>query len=575
MNEAVSEISEAPGLDEQIRNIAWARTSLGLMETWPQSLLTTLSIVLNSKFPMFLLWGPDHVCFYNDAYLPGLSSHQKTNAILGKPAGFVSHENWDAIAPVIQNILAGGKSTWTEDEPIPIFENENSSVVYWTSSYSAVNDESGKPAGVLKTCTITTEKILQLRQLIESQTLFHENDIRFRSLVDKAPAAIAVFEGPEFIIRVANPHVLEYWDRTLEQVLDKPLFEVLPEAAGQGYEELLRHILQTGERFTAKELSVNLRRNNKIEKTYINFVYDRYNDLAKDDGKIIVVATEITAQVVSRQRLEQTEEEMQLKIEERTKDLAQAYEKLEILNEELKKSNENLKEFAYSASHDIKEPIRKILVFSDLLRPALEGLLKEDDLNYFKKIYVAANRMNALIDNVLAYSQVTGAENRREDVDVGKLIQQIKSDFDLLITEKNAVIQSENLPVVKGIPQQLNQMFQNIISNALKFQKHPTHPVINITSRRISGKDVNFPIMPADMNKPFHLIDITDNGIGFHQEDAERIFGIFTRLHGKTQFEGTGIGLSIAKQIIDNHKGYIHASSAPNEGTTFHILLPA
>jgi signal transduction histidine kinase len=142
------------------------------------------------------------------------------------------------------------------------------------------------------------------------------------------------------------------------------------------------------------------------------------------------------------------------------------------------------------------------------------------------------------------------------------------------IQEKQAKVNVSQLPVVRGYRRQLQQMFQNLVSNALKYSKPGEVPVITITSRQVSGVDSGLNVPSGLWNNQFHLIEVTDNGIGFDQQDAERIFNMFTRLHGKYEYAGTGVGLSIVKKVVENHNGYIRASSTPGKGSTFSILLP-
>ena len=164
-------------MGELIRKKDWSKTSLGQPETWEQSLRTSLSIILNSKFPMFLFWGPDLICFYNDAYRPSLGNNGKHPAILGSPAEDYWQEIWADIKPLIDHVLAGGEANWSEDQLLPIYRNGQMEDVYWTFSYSAVNDETGKPAGVFVTCTETTNQVVALKNLEESEK-------RFRTLAD-------------------------------------------------------------------------------------------------------------------------------------------------------------------------------------------------------------------------------------------------------------------------------------------------------------------------------------------------------------------------------------------------------
>ncbi len=242
--------------------------------------------------------------------------------------------------------------------------------------------------------------------------------------------------------------------------------------------------------------------------------------------------------------------------------------------EELKRSNAYLKEFAHAASHDLKEPIRKIQTFTDRLQGSLRDRLTQVEAGIFERIQTAARRMNLLVEDLLTYSQVSQTPLEKEEVDLNEKLQIVLSDLDVQIEEKKAVIQVHSLPVVNGYRRQLQQLFQNLISNALKYSKRDTPPRIVISSRSITGADVPGRISAALAEKRYHLIEVKDNGIGFDQEYADRIFAMFQRLHGRSEYEGTGIGLSIARKVIDNHQGHIWAQSKIGEGATFSFLLP-
>ena len=278
------------------RAFNWSDSPLGPPETWPHSLHTLVSLLLSSKFPMFLWWGPDLIQFYNDAYRPSLGNQGKHPKALGQRGQDCWPEIWPIISPLIHQVMTGGAATWSEDQLVPIYRNGKIEDVYWTFSYSPVKDESGKVGGVLVICNETTLKVENFK------TLQHKEQI-FRNLFSQAPVAVAIFNGPNFIIELANEKVLELWGRTLEQVINKPLFEALPEAAGQGYEKLLRGVLTTGERFAAKEMTVDLKRNGKLEKTYINFVYEPYYDFDGSIAGVIVLANEITEIILSRKKI--------------------------------------------------------------------------------------------------------------------------------------------------------------------------------------------------------------------------------------------------------------------------------
>lgn len=278
----------------------WHRTPVGSPDKWPQSLRTTISIVLNSKFPMFLWWGHELVCFYNDAYRPSLGANGKHPRILGMPASEAWPEIWDIIKPLIDQVLTMGEATWSEDQLIPIFRNGRIENVYWTVSYSPVYDESGEISGVLVTCSETTSKVVSLRLLEESNRRYHDN-------IMQAPVAMAVFRGESFIVEIANNLMLELWGKTAEGILNRPIFDGLPEVMGQGFEELLENVYHSGEKFVATERPVSLPREGKMEMVFVNFVCQ---PLKNPEGKItgiVSIATDVTEQVLERQRIELSE----------------------------------------------------------------------------------------------------------------------------------------------------------------------------------------------------------------------------------------------------------------------------
>jgi signal transduction histidine kinase len=242
---------------------------------------------------------------------------------------------------------------------------------------------------------------------------------------------------------------------------------------------------------------------------------------------------------------------------------------------ELKRSNENLEEFTYAASHDLKEPLRKIHYFSDRLKQRLEGKLDGEDQHFFNRIESAAQRMKLLVDDLLQYSQVTLETAPAEWVNLNKKVQLVLEDLELMIQEKQAVIMVGDLPIVKGYKRQLQQLFYNLITNALKYSKPDVPPRIDIHSQTLPGKETGLFLPQEKITKPYHVIEIRDNGIGFEQEDVERIFNVFTRLHNHGEQKGTGVGLAIVRKVVENHDGYITATGSPGEGASFKVYLPA
>ncbi|MCW3109736.1 MAG: domain S-box protein [Segetibacter sp.] len=222
--------------------------------------------------------------------------------------------------------------------------------------------------------------------------------------------------------------------------------------------------------------------------------------------------------------------------------------------------NEQLEQFAYAASHDLQEPLRKINTYASFLSEKNHEALDKNSQRNLAKISESAQRMTSLISDLLNFTRQTKIEDQFVKTDLNKIIENIKSDLELMIAEKQAQINYHLLPAIKAVPSQMNRLFYNLINNSLKFSKEDTPPVVTITALKSSS---------------FIEIFVTDNGIGFDQVYAERIFNLFQRLNGKHSYSGNGIGLSLCKKFVECHKGEIFARSEENKGASFHIRLPA
>lgn len=1183
-------------MGELTRSFDWSQTSLGSIDEWPQSLRTTLSIILHSGFPMFLFWGEDHTCFYNDAYRPSLGQDGKHPYALGRPGAEIWPEIWADIKPLINQVLSGGNASWAEDQLLPIYRNGQLEDVYWTFSYSPVSDETGHPAGVFVTCTETTKKVQtlaalkeskeqlsfaieatglgvwdldpvtrkfkandrlkewfglapgdeidlpaamtiiaekdrdtvskaiekalqygsgglydieytiinpltqrerivrakgqawfngdqiawrfngtlqditeyvvamrkleaseqQVRTLVESapfpiavytgeemriqlanqaiiniygkgddvigksysdilpelenQDIFNQvrgvlhtgipfhaknqrvdivvagrlrpyyfnysftplfdstgavygvmntaaevtdlvvakqqleaSEARLRAISANAPIAIGLYAGPDFILQdcneafldilgkghnvnglalaevmpelaseqqpfmdllrqvyttgrgyshpamptkvvhngvlkdffyhfsytplldnehkvyailgiamdvtesvigqkrleeseanlrnmilqspvamcilkgplpvveIANELMLELMGKTSEEVSGRALFDAVPELRNEGLEALLEKVRSTGETYKAYGAAFNLQRGNSIGRVYVDFVYEPYFEKDNSITAVIVVAIDVTEQVTARKKIESSEsrfrlmadampqfvwtgdaegkinyyneavynysgftleelendgwsrivhpddraeniaawansirsgetfifqhrfrsrngnyrwqlsravpqrdsdgtirlwigtstdiheqkifaEELEKQVWERTRELENAqvslreanhylqqiinkfdsalaslvpifedgrivdfyfkmtnlaytpYSRLlpeqivnrrvgevfpgyfqteafgkyvetfetgknnewvlhynvdglnvylqltvckmdqevvvnftditslknlqlDLLNKlkELERSNEELQQFAHVASHDLKEPVRKIRTFGSRIMTDFADDLPDKAKYYLEKIDSAASRIYAMIDGVLRYSSLNIADQAAEPVPLDKIMLQVQEDLELMIRQKNAVISWQQLPVIEASPLLIYQLFYNLVNNALKFSKAGVAPVISISSTIHTA---------GDNNRPFAMIRIADNGIGFKQDFAGKIFKTFIRLNSKDQYEGTGLGLSLCQKIAERFGGSIQAEASDGEGAVFTVMLP-
>lgn len=255
-----------------------------------------------------------------------------------------------------------------------------------------------------------------------------------------------------------------------------------------------------------------------------------------------------------------------------TRDLTRqklARDKMQQYTSELEFQNRELEQFAYIASHDLQEPLRKIQTFVGLL----EKNIRDEELSkkYFDKIKTSARRMSELIRDVLDYSKLSAAEKVFTETDLNDVFMKVCTDFELLIAEKHAKIVIRQLPVIRCIPLQMGQLFSNLLSNSLKFSSEK--PVISVSSRRLPKQELK-KIRELDAASEYIHLKFKDNGIGFEQQYDKQIFTIFQRLNQKRDCDGTGIGLALCKKIVENHNGLITVTSAVNNGATFNVYLP-
>ncbi|MBI2722100.1 MAG: response regulator [Bacteroidetes bacterium] len=239
--------------------------------------------------------------------------------------------------------------------------------------------------------------------------------------------------------------------------------------------------------------------------------------------------------------------------------------------EQLESTNKELDQFAFIASHDLQEPLRKIRTFSNRVVTKYKDKLDEEGKMYMDKMQNACERMQNLINDILAFSKIAVQKEELVHSDINLLIDEVLSDMDMQIQEKNAKITVGKLPMMHVYPSLIKPLFQNLINNSLKYSKKDIQPVIEISGQIEPNEDKT---TKTKFNK-FCRIQVKDNGVGFEQQYAEQIFTMFKRLHGNSEYAGTGIGLAICKKIVDEHHGYISAISAVNQGSTFTITLPA
>lgn len=301
--------------------------------------------------------------------------------------------------------------------------------------------------------------------------------------------------------------------------------------------------------------------------------------LAVDNARLYKAARkELRERRKAERELRELNETLETRVTEKTEDLREANESLsrevrekrraekylEQANHELKRRNVELQEFAYAASHDLQEPLRKIRSFADLMREDLESQLPAIGREYLDRMDHAALRMSQLIRDLLEYSRVQTRQRSTEQVNLNRVLDEVLLDLEVPVHESGVEIEADDLPEIEADSSQMRQLFQNLISNALKFRRDDVQPRIRISAESTSIDDRNA-----------WKISVADNGIGFEEEQAARIFNPFQRLHSRAKYSGTGIGLAICRRIVERHEGTIAATSKEGEGATFTFTLPS
>jgi two-component system CheB/CheR fusion protein len=379
-----------------------------------------------------------------------------------------------------------------------------------------------------------------------------------------AEAIVATIHEPllvltrEFQIKSANKCFYEKFDVTEKQTEGKMFFEWNGGLWNDpALRELLQRILPDKSHFEKFEMAVPLPSlgTRLVSLNARQIINDR-----SSEQLILLAWQDITDQRAFDKALE-------LQVHNRTQELQEA-------NVHLRQANENLRQFASIASHDLQEPLRKIKTFASVLHRRFAENISGEESVLIHKINLAADRMSQLIKEVLEYSKLTQPSKAYVPTNLDTILRNVLSDIDLLISEKGAVIQyMELLPTIEAIPLQINQLFSNLLTNALKFQERASKPVIDISFKMISASELKeHPLLRAELT--YLQIIFSDNGIGFDQEYADQIFQLFERLHSADEYEGTGLGLALCKKIVENHNGQIFAISKEAEGASFYIILP-
>jgi PAS domain S-box-containing protein len=433
-------------------------------------------------------------------------------------------EPWELTFPLRRH---DGEYRWFLTRVFPV-KDTSGSVLHWIGTNTDIHDQ------------------------LESEKLHKQSEEQLKQLSDFMPQIVWTTDSRGYH-DFFNGRWYEFTGLSFEETKDTGWSLVLHPDDYDNTWKKWSHSLQTGDLY---ETEYRMKRADGVYR----WLLARAMPLRNENNEIVRwfgTCTDIHDQKIASDILE-------LKVNERTRDLQEANSYLHSINEELR-------QFNYVASHDLQEPLRKIMIFAERIKAQDYNQLSESSRSSLERMSVSAERMSILLKDLLDFSS-TQREELFIQVNLNDTIKDIENDLELMIAQKSAVIQKEELPTLKAIPLQMHQLFYNLINNALKFTTPNQQPVVRIQSARVTPQTAREWALSPDHNY-YHLI-VTDNGIGFEPEFKDRIFILFKRLHSQQTFQGTGVGLALCKKVVENHQGQIWAESEPGQGATFHILLP-
>jgi len=516
----------------------WSQSSLGPPSQWSQSLRTVVRLMLNTGHPMFVFAGADGACLYNDAYRSSLGPERHPGAI-GRPAREVWGEIWHIIGPQIEQVMSGGGATWHVDHLVPSTRHGKLEDVYWTYSYSPIDDETapGGIGGVLVVCSETTQQVVAARRLT------YERD-QLAQLFEQAPIFMAMLSGPEHRFEMANPNYMRVVGH--RPIVGLTVAEALPETVGQGYVALLDQVFATAKPYIANGAKYTLHQpGGETVNRYVDFVYQPIKGV---DGVVTGIFV-LGADVTDRARADEA--------------LRESMDRFRELAEQLGAANRQKDEFLATLAHELRNPLAPI-------RTALE-LLKHTPTD--SDVATAAREVMErqvtqvvrLIDDLLDLSRVSRGliELRRAQVPLVRLLEDAVETSRPVIEQAGhrlTVVTPDPAIVLEVDPTRIIQVLANLLNNAAKFTPRGGHVELSSVQE---GIDV--------------IVSVRDNGVGIAPALLERIFEMFTQVGRSHAYTGggLGIGLTLVRRLVEMHGGQVEArSSGPNMGSEFLVRLP-
>ena len=530
---------------ERSRVFDWASTALGPVSTWSQSLRTVVAIIMESRHPMFLFWGPELVQIFNDGYLPSFGTRGRDVAALGGTGQEYWAEIWDVIGPQLRQVMTTGEATWHEDHLVPIERNGQIEEVYWTYGYSPVRGDDGAIAGVLVVVQETTSRIHAVAALEKARLEAETGRERLTELFRQAPAFVAVLRGPEFIFELANASYYQLVGH--REIIGKPLLEALPDLRGQGFDTLLETVLQTKKPFQGRELHAELQRvpGAPPEHVYVDFVYA---PIIESDGSmsgIFVHGVDVTEKVQSRRDVETARAEAVA-------------------------ANRVKGEFLANMSHELRTPLNAIAGYAQLLELGVHGPITDAQREALHRIQRSEQHLLALVNDVLNLAKLEAGriDYDMTEIALGEVIATVSPMVEPQITGKGLryeVRVTDGLKV-RADRDKLQQILLNLVSNAIKFTESGGSITIDIGAR-------------SDDTAPEGVVfvRVSDTGIGIPRDKQQSIFDPFVQVSRQltSSSTGTGLGLSISRDLARGMGGELRVRSEPGRGSTFTLALPA
>jgi signal transduction histidine kinase len=536
------------------REFDWASTALGPVSSWSPSLRTTVSILLESRNPMFLWWGPELVQIYNDAYGPSLGMGDRHSRALGAKGREFWTDIWSTIGPQIEQVMSTGEPTWHEDQYLPIERNGRLEDVWWTYGYSPVR-ENGAIAGVLVVCQETTARVTMMTErellLAAERTARAEADAARETLSEvftQAPVAIAVLDGRDLRFTVANAKYCQIIGN--RDPVGFTLLEVFPDLGGSEIEAVLRRVYESGIPFAASDLLV------KFDVTGVGATSDHYFDLVYHPLRtgsgavsgvvaVLIEVTERRAMLVERERL-----------------LAEA----ERACADAEMANRAKSEFLTVMSHELRTPLNAIVGHAQLIELGVYGPVTQEQLAALDRIQRSQRHLLGLINGVLNYAKIDAGAVLYYLTDVH--VEEVLATCEALTAPQARTkqldfryLRCDSPLTARADSEKLQQILLNLFSNAIKF----TEPGGRVTAHCALVGDSQV------------AIQVTDTGCGIPADQLERVFEPFVQIDTRLTraSEGTGLGLAISRELARGMGGELMAESELGVGSTFTLTLPA